>query len=186
MEKQHFVVELNNRDILGKSFSFEVHDDFFKDMGGYINKGHIKAEAVCKKATDNNYSFLIHSFGVVFMPCDRCLDDIELRIDIQNGLEVKIGNEDEDKGDTLIVCKEHPVFDLAYLVYQFVALSLPISRVHQPGRCNQAMIEILNQHQVARSDDEADYLPDNSTSVEDEDTIKTDHRWDKLKLLLNK
>lgn len=184
MENQHFFVELNDRDILGKSFFVEIHDDFFNEMGGYINKGHIRAEAVCQKVSDKNFSFLIHSFGTVCTPCDRCLDDIELRIDIQNRLEVKLGDEDDDEGDTLVVCNEHPAFDLAYLVYQFVALSLPISRVHQPGRCNQAMMEILNQHQVARSDEEADDTPDNSASEEDNHIV--DHRWDKLKQLLNK
>lgn len=186
MENQHFFIELNDRDILEKSFHVDIHDDFFQEMGGYINKGNIKAEAVCKKAEGNEFSFLIHSVGLVSTPCDRCLDDVELRIDIQNNIDVRIGEEDEDEGDTLIVNAGHPAFDLTFIVYQLVALSLPITRVHQPGRCNQAMMKILAQHQVARSNEEADELPDSDASLDHSHEMVADHRWDKLKQLLNK
>lgn len=186
MENKHFFVELNDADILGKSFEFDICDDFFLEMGGYIKKGHVNAKAVCERADDDEFSFVIHSVGNIYTPCDRCLDDVELRIDINKRLNVKLGSQDEDEGEWVIIDKNHHLLDLSHLVYQFVALSLPISRVHQPGRCNQAMMEILNQHQVARSDEETDGLPDNSTSELMEDDNSTDHRWDKLKLLLNK
>lgn len=186
MNNGHFFVNLNDRAILGKSFEFEINDSFFYEMGGEITKGHIKANVRCEVATAQIFLFSVHSVGSVFTPCDRCLDEVELRIDINNRLDVRIGDEDDDEGDTLIVGRNRPVFDLAYLVYQFVALSLPISRVHQPGRCNQAMMDILNDHQVARSDQEADDKPDNRTSDDIDTERGSDHRWDKLKQLLNK
>jgi uncharacterized metal-binding protein YceD (DUF177 family) len=186
MENQHFFIELNDRDILEKSFTTDLNDQFFQEMGGYISKGNIKAVAVCKKAAGNDFNFMIHSVGYVSTPCDRCLDDVELRIDIQNSIEVKIGEQDEDDGDSLIVAAEHHAFDLNFLVYQLVALSLPITRVHQPGRCNQAMMKILSQHQVARSNEETDDVPDSEPSQDDNSEQATDHRWDKLKQLLNK
>ena len=53
MDNKHFFVELNYPNIQGKSFDVEIHDEFFQEMGGYINKGNISANAVCKKADDN-------------------------------------------------------------------------------------------------------------------------------------
>lgn len=184
MNNKHLFVELNDPNILGKVFDVELHDDVFQEMGEYIKKGNISAEAVCKKATEKEFTFMIHAEGNVFTPCDRCLEDVDLRIDIDNLLNVKIGEEDDDEGDVLVVADAKHKFDLTFLVYQFVALSLPVRRVHQPGMCNETMMSAFNSHQVARSEEEAD----EDTAILPSDNLKEnlDHRWDKLKQLLNK
>ena len=186
MKKIHFFVDLKQPMTQGMVFDVDIHDDFFKEMGGYINKGDIKAKAVCEKVSGEDFLFNIHSVGSVFTPCDRCLDDVELRIDITNKLAVRLGDFDEDEGDTLVVNRRKPEIDLAYLVYQFVALSLPVSRVHQPGKCNLAMMKVLSSHQVDRGGDEAEAEnPSDDNQLHDEKG-HVDHRWDKLKQLLNK
>ena len=186
MDNKHLFVELNDPCIMGKTFNVELHDEVFQEMGGYINKGNIIAKAVCRKATHQEFTFAIHAEGNVFTPCDRCLEDVDLRIDIDNVLNVIIGDEDDDEGDVLMVSKVKPKFDLTSLVYQFVALSLPIRRVHQPGMCNETMMTAFMSHQVARSEEEADEEPAKLPSGNLSAKENVDHRWDKLKQLLNK
>jgi uncharacterized metal-binding protein YceD (DUF177 family) len=91
-----------------------------------------------------------------------------LRIDTTNDLVVKFGTEYMDEGDYVIVPEDEGTIDMAPLVYEFVALSMPIKRVHEPGMCDPAMMEILNQHLADRSNLEDD-LDDTDTMVDDDE-----------------
>ena len=78
---------------------------------------------------------------------------------------------------------------MAWFLYEFVALNIPMKHVHAPGKCNKAMSARLRKHSAHRSD-ESDNAED---EVEDDDNIlsdeyedtATDPRWDALKKLKN-
>ena len=44
--------------------------------------------------------------GVVMVPCDRCLDDMEIPIDTHNRLVVKFGKEYAEESDEVVVIPE--------------------------------------------------------------------------------
>lgn len=176
------IINLDNRIVKGKKFSFTLDDSFFKNIGGDISSGNVFSECVCDKIIDDSFHFTFHSVGNVFTPCDRCLDDVELRIDINNDIVVKLGDEDVDDGDVVFVDRNNPVLCLDNLVYQFVVVSLPIKRIHEPGMCNDVMMKEMEHHQVARSNDMQ--IDDNQQSSDESNHY--DHRWDNLKTLFNK
>ena len=101
------LIDLNDAAILGKTFQVEIDDDFFSQYNGLITKGKVEAEVVCDKINANRFHFEFHSFGVVSTPCDRCLDDVELRIDVNNELYVAMADEDNDEGNDGEI--EHPL-----------------------------------------------------------------------------
>ncbi len=43
---------------------------------------------------------------------------------------------------------------VAWYLYEFIALAIPIKHVHAPGKCNPAMVRALEEHSAARSGQE--------------------------------
>ena len=91
-------------------------------------------------------------------------------IDADNHLVAKFGLEYNDDDEVIIVPEEEGILDMSWFIYEFIVLNIPIKHVHAPGKCNPAMIQMLHEHNAARSSEE-----------EEEQTI--DPRWDALKKL---
>ena len=117
------LLNLNNRIHVGQFFSLTLDDDFFKMIGSDILRGNVNAEYVCDKIVDDSFHFVIHSVGNVFTLCDRCLDEVELRIDIKNDIVVRLGDEDIDEGDLIYVDRNNPVLSMDNLIYQFILVN---------------------------------------------------------------
>jgi len=113
---------------------------------------------------------LFHTAGTVIIPCDRCLDDMDLPVETENRLVVKLGSEYSEEDDVIVVPENEGILDMSWLIYEFVALVIPIRHVHAPGKCNIAMTKTLEELSADRSSDE-------------ESSHETDPRWDKLKKL---
>ena len=173
MERNEFQIDLLDARIGGKEFDFVVDDAVFAKIDGLVTKGTVQAHVVCKKATQTGFLFEIHSEGQVCVPCDRCLADVELRIDTTDELTVRLGDTYEDDGDVVTVPEKEGLLDITLPIYEFVVLSMPIRRIHEPGKCDNAMMEVFDDHQAARSGREGE---------EDTDSAHpTDSRWDALK-----
>ena len=117
---------------------------------------------------------------MVVVPCDRCLADLELRIETADELLVKLGDEYSDEGDCVIVPETEGYINLAQFIYEFIALSMPITVCHEPGKCDESMMLQLSKHQVARSNQEDD---EDYGSAADGDSQLVDDRWAALKNL---
>ena len=178
----------------GKTFEYEVGDDFFAGMEGLIQRGNIHTAVVCLSA-GSVYKFQIHSVGTVIVPCDRCLSDLELRIETTDNLDVKLGDEYADDGDCVVVPETEGYLDLAQFIYEFIVLSMPIACCHEPGKCDDAMMQELSRHQSTRSGGEDGENEDSEDNDADSDTSESggedsvepaDSRWAALKDLKNK
>lgn len=125
--------------------------------------------------------------GTVIVPCDRCLDDMELPIETNNRLVVKFGREYAEESDEVVVIPEDEgAINVAWFLYEFIALAIPMKHVHAPGKCNKAMSSKLKKHTAkgsAMSDDMDDDAADDVSFDEDSST-SVDPRWDALKGLL--
>ena len=121
--------------------------------------------------------------GVVLVPCDRCLDDVEIPIDTQNRLVVKFGKEYTEESDEVVVVPEDEgAINLAWFLYEFIALAIPMKHVHAPGKCNKTMSSKLRKHTTRSLDNDDEYEDDES--IEEDVPVVTDPRWDGLKALL--
>ena len=186
-----YKIDLLSSGLEGKTFEYEIGDDFFAEIEGLIQHGTVHTSVVCLSA-GSLYKFCIHSVGTVIVPCDRCLSDLELRIETTDELNVKLGDEYADDGDCVIVPEAEGYLDLAHFIYEFIALSMPLTCRHEPGKCDEAMMHKLSLHQSTRSgmadDEEAD--SDNGDAQGDADgegsSEPVDSRWDALKQLKDK
>lgn len=168
-----YKIDLLSRDLKGKTFEWDVDDAFFGDIDGLVKRGSMHVSAECVNA-GSIFKFMIHSVGTVIVPCDRCLADLELRIDTEDELAVKLGDDYADDGDCVVVPETEGVLDLAQFIYEFIVLSMPITCQHEPGKCDDAMMQTLSMHQAARSGQEGD---ENEDQNEESNDGPVDERW---------
>ena len=149
---------------------WQLDDQFFGLLeGAQLQHGSVHVSGSIRKAV-GFYELLLHAEGNVQVPCDRCLEPMDQPIEADQRLVVKLGDTYTDDDDEVITVDEaHPVLDTAWLIYETVALAVPIQHVHQPGDCNDAMMRVLEEHSTARSSDA--------------DAQEIDPRWQKLREL---
>jgi uncharacterized metal-binding protein YceD (DUF177 family) len=163
-----------------------LDNKYFTNIDGEdVQKGKINASVqIVKKADVFDLSFKFE--GIVIIPCDRCLDDMDFPLETTAHLIVKFGKDYSEESDEIVVIPESEgVINLAWFLYEFVVLAIPIKHVHTPGKCNKQMNTKLKKHTVKSDSDDDSFdidAPDDIV-VTDEDPIEeaTDPRWDALK-----
>ena len=149
---------------------WELDNSFFQQLeGAQLQSGSLHVSGSIRKAV-GFFELQLHTVGTVEVTCDRCLDLMHQPIEADLNATVKLGTEDSYDDDVITVDETQSVLDTAWLIYESIALAVPIRHVHQPGDCNVAMSEKLEQLSAARSSD-----------ADAQDNI--DPRWAKLKNL---
>jgi len=132
---------------------WELDDQFFSQLeGAQLQRGSLHVSGSIRKAV-GFFELQLHSEGTVEVPCDRCLDMMSQPIEADLHLTVKLGAEYTEDEEVITVDETRPVLDTAWLIYESIALAVPIRHVHQPGDCNVAMSEKLQELSTARSSD---------------------------------
>ena len=149
---------------------YDLDNKFFDDIDGQeFQKGAVKAvvEVQCKRDV---FDLTITTTGTVVVQCDRCLDELPIEVSATNDIRVKLGEAYADEGDVVVIPENEGEINLAWHLYEFIALALPTKRVHAPGKCNTEMSDSLQKYTRRDSDDD-----------EYADSRETDPRWDCLK-----
>ncbi len=154
-------------------YDFNIGEKFFKSFDySEIKQASILVKlALLKQSTMMVFQFEIS--GTVKAVCDRCAAEFDLPISGNYKLIVKVGGSetgDEDDDIITIAANEHEL-DLSQFLYEYIALSVPIKRVHPDNlkgesTCDKEMLKKLN-----------DFLIEN----EKEEKSSDDPRWDDLK-----
>ena len=101
---------------------------------------------------------------------------------------VKFGHEYAEEGDNLIVIpEEEGEINVAWFMYEFIALSIPMKHVHAPGKCNKTMTSKLSKHLRTNADEDGDetFEAAGDDIVVEEAEEQTDPRWNELKKILD-
>ncbi|MBN2659955.1 MAG: DUF177 domain-containing protein [Tannerellaceae bacterium] len=183
-----YKVDLKNLSPGVHEFEYILENKFFVDIDGdEVQKGKVKVNLTVKRSSmvfDMNFQLE----GVVYVPCDRCLDDMDLPISAKNKLIVKFGKEYAEESDEIVIIPEaEGEINLAWFIYEFIALTIPMKHVHAPGKCNKAMSSKLKKHTTRRSDDDDEYEDESADEIiveDDSSDMSSDPRWDALKGLV--
>lgn len=126
------------------AFSFAIGGEFFQKFGNTRIKDadcSVRATAV-RTGTLVSVRCLVGGFVVV--ECDRCLEDLALKVDVERELTVGFGSVDiddaRDEEDVIVVSTSDSELSLDQFVYDYVCLSLPVVAVHPEGKCNPEML----------------------------------------------
>lgn len=168
-----FCIDLKGLTDAVSVFSYTLDDDYFKGIGAPdVKNGRLKCEVTVKRCS-SFFELRFRTEGTIQIPCDRCLDDMDQSISTDDTLIVKFGEEYSEEDDYVVIAEDEGILDVAWFIYEFIVLSIPIRHVHAPGRCNADMIKLLDEHTATRSDGQ-----------DGEEAI--DPRWSELSKLLNK
>ena len=123
-----------------RSFRFHADTEFFQAFDNTeILNADVEVEVrVVKEGAKAEAE--LHLRGTVTVPCDRCLEPLQVPVEEDPSEEFKTELVKED-------------WDLSQAVYDYICLSLPLQRVHPEGECNPDTVRFLGQ--VGRVDEEA-------------------------------
>ena len=171
-----FRIDLKGMKQSSLQMEYDLDNTFFADIDGQeFQKGAVKATVTVKNNREV-FNFTFEIKGTVIVPCDRCLDEMEIDIEADNQLKVKLGETYADEGDTVVIPESEGEINLAWYLYEFIALSLPTKHIHAPGKCNADMFNKLKKH--TRSSDE-----DDNFDTDEQQEREIDPRWESLKNL---
>ncbi|MBP1675459.1 MAG: hypothetical protein H6Q20_18 [Bacteroidetes bacterium] len=166
-------------------YEYDLDDTYFKKIDSpEVQKGQVKAVVtVLKKSNSFELQFVLS--GHVLIPCDRCLDEMEQPISYKEKLQVKFGSNFSEEDEIVIVPESEGAINVAWFLYEFIVLNIPIKHTHAPGECNKTMVTKLKRHITRSKDDE-----DTDLEVEDDDDFAVDDnqidpRWEGLQNIID-
>ncbi|MDD4990761.1 MAG: DUF177 domain-containing protein [Paludibacter sp.] len=176
-------IVLKDLDTETRTFEFDLDEVYFKKIDSpEVQKGDVKAKvSVQKKLSTFELQFTLE--GSVIIPCDRCLDDMVQPIHYKEKLQVKFGDKFAEEDEIVIIPESDGAINIAWFLYEFIVLNIPIKHVHPTGECNKTMVTKLKRHITRQKDDDDDDT--SSIEIDDDDDfstdeIQTDPRWDGL------
>ena len=167
---EQFKIDLKGLTAEVTTLDFDLDNAFFNALDQTEVEGGALHVSLSIRKASGFFELLFHTVGTIDIACDRCLDLMEQPIETDNHLTVKLGSTASEDDDTVTVDEDEGILDTSWLIFEFVALAIPIQHVHATGKCNPAMTKALEELSADRSGDE-------------ESTQAIDPRWEKLKNL---
>ena len=132
----------------GHSFRFVIGKEFFQ---GFECSQIKDADCTVKVFVLRHQTLLSVNCeigGYVITECDRCLEDLTLKVDVERSLTVGFGSVDlegdNEAEDVIVIDPTEPEVCLDQFVYDYICLSLPLVKVHPEGQCNGEVLKYLS------------------------------------------
>ena len=153
------------------NFDFEIGDSFFQLFpGSFVEHGKLK----CHIALDVSATLIrcmVETSGEVELSCDRSLELFWEPISFEEPIIFKFGEEAQELNDEIeIVSWKETHLDFSQFIYDFIALSVPIKKLHPKFRNQDSQIQASEILLYSSSTDES----------EEEKPLIVDPRWEKL------
>ena len=188
-----YIVDFENlKSVSRQELTFHLTDDFFALSDEFsIKNGDVDVKVLLEKISFGHFLLSFEIEGELIVPCDRCLDDVEVYVeteetfkvryvmDVQIGNEIFSSSEQDDEFDFTLPDGETKL-DLTWTMYELIELAIPLQHIHSDGECNLEMEQILLEHLAVLPGEE-----DGDAECSDTDTQSTDPRWDALKKISN-
>ncbi|MFV0392114.1 MAG: YceD family protein [Paludibacteraceae bacterium] len=162
-------------------FDYILDDEYLKKINSpEVQRGNVKAKVTVRKRA-NLFDLTFELEGLVQIPCDRCLDDMDQAIHHKDKLQVKFGEKFSEEGDTVIIPESDGAINIAWFLYEFIVLNIPMKHVHPTGECNKTMVGKLKKHITRqKTDEDTDDIDFDDEDDDSTDEVPTDPRWDGL------
>ena len=158
-------------------YNYTLDNSFFERFENEeLREGEVNFAVVLEKRERLlMFNFAFH--GVVKTICDRCLGELEVPVSGEETLCVKFSDtETSDKEDVVILPEGEHQIDLAQWMYEYVAVRMPMQKVHEEGQCDPEMLQYISEEREPSEEDEVREMGEG----------ETDPRWDALKTLMEK
>ena len=142
-----FIIPLNGLAAGITEFSWQAGKEFFDSFeNSEILDAHLDADVRVEKS-GRYIGVDCDVRGEVTVECDRCLDELDLPVDVEIMLSVKYGNEEssddphQGEREVIFIPDTDAEMDLSQIIYDYVCLSLPMQRMHEPGECDPEVMK---------------------------------------------
>lgn len=168
------------------SFEYHLGKKFFENMeSADIHDADLHVGLTVTYKSDI-YTLDFTVAGTITLICDRCLDDLVMPVETAYHINVKYGDDyNDDSDDLLVIPYGDNYLNVAYMLYDTVALTIPMKHVHPLGKCNRQMSQMLRKHRAQPAGEDAEL---EEQLIDEMDTMdsqpaepQTDPRWDALK-----
>ena len=139
-DKNVHIVQLDQLELGEHLIDFQLDSSYFTAienselLGGAVD---VKVRLILH---ENEFVLDLDIVGQVQVTCDRCLDAMDIDVDIyEEDMEFE---EDAQQ------------LDLAWLAYELIIVNLPLVHSHQDGGCNPEMDALLQDHLCTALDEE--------------------------------
>ena len=137
------------------TFTFRLGDSYFEAIDAPdVRRGDADVTLTVRNVAGGYFDLSFHIDAEVTVACDRCLDDMRLPVAADGRLTARLGDEYSEDDDLVTVAEDEGVLDVAWYIYEFVALGIPIKHVHADGQCNAAMMQVLGEHTASAGGDD--------------------------------
>lgn len=126
--------------------SFVADEEFFKQLQGEIERGKVSVTLRVVPVAEA-FRVSITFQGQVEVPCDRCLEPMSVPVEGEATINVRLGDVNEDDGEVIQVAESDGMLNLAWQVYEQIALQIPIRHVHPDGDCPESVNQLLSAMQ---------------------------------------
>ena len=175
-----FTVDLKGMTEDTVSYRWKADKDFFSAVQGPEIRQGLLDVALRVKRTSDAYELMFQLKGTVEVPCDRCLEPMDQSIDAQCSLRVVLGGAYADDGEVVTIPERDGTINVAWHIYEFAALEIPLRHVHAEGACPAGSVGAS-----AASTPEVNGSQPSGEDMEPE-APDCDPRWEELKKILHK
>lgn len=183
---QNFIIPFVGLKVGTYEFEYKIDDSFFTLMEySIIHSGELNVTLEFEKK-ESMMLANFHAAGRVSTNCDRCDTPIEIDVSGEFKLVYKFGVEESEDESLVVLHPDDFELDVRDAIYELITVCLPPRIVHEPGECDEDMMELLQKYTVNLDDDDED-MDDEDDEDEDipgiDDFDPKDPRWSSLKNL---
>ena len=142
-----FTIPLNGLTAGKNEFFWQAGKEFFDSFdNAEILDAQLDADVIVEKS-GRYIGVDCDVRGKVTVECDRCLDELDMPIDVEIKLSVKYGMEESSEEpqpgerEVIFIPETDAEMDMSQIIYDYVCLSLPMQRTHDDGECNPEVMK---------------------------------------------
>ena len=152
-KKEEFKLRISGIERGKHSFSIDCDNAFFEVAEiPDLHEGDVKLQ-IEMDISDKIVTLDLHFKGYVTLPCDRCMEPVNIDMDFTDNLVVKLMpwiEEPEEEDNLWIVNENTYELDLFHFVYESISLALPTQILHPDDEngnstCNPEILKKLEE-----------------------------------------
>ncbi len=127
-------------------YEFNVDNSFFEEFDCLdYDKAMFKVDLeFIKQSTMMRLNF--NFAGTILVPCDRCLNEVEIPVEGEGNLVIKFGQSKFEETDEILVLPENEFeINIASYIYEYISVHIPRKRVHTESECDADVLKKLNK-----------------------------------------
>ena len=138
-------------------YGFLLEDTFFEGFENEEIKGGKVYFDVKMERMEHILLFTFSFEGEVTTTCDRCLEEMTVRVSGEEHLNVRFSDtEESDDEETAILPESANEIDLTPWMYEYIAVRLPMQHAHPEGECDPEMVKYIADEEQPHGDDYVD------------------------------